>query len=67
MKYSPMLARLEIGVVGLLHDPRHVPGSVSQDDTEALIILDFLGPDDPVGIRAVDHRQIGIEDSCRRR
>ena len=28
---------------------------------EALVILDLLGPDDPVGVAAIDQRQVGLE------
>jgi len=47
-----MFARFEIGVVGFstIHD------------AEALIVLDFLRPDDPVGVGRLDHRQVGVED-----
>ena len=46
----------------LLDDARHEAVGVRHHDAEALVVLDLLGPDDAVGVGAIDDRQIGVED-----
>jgi hypothetical protein len=38
------------------------PSLVGHHHAEALVVLDFLGPDDPVGVGAVDEGEVGLED-----
>ena len=57
-----MFARLEIGVDGFSTIFVMLPSLVGDDDAEALVVLDLLHPDDPVGVGALDQRQIGVED-----
>ena len=44
-----------------LDDLGHVALRVRHDDPEALIVFDLLRPDDPVRLRVLHDRQIGVE------
>ena len=45
----------------LLDDPRHVPLRVGHHDPETLVVVHFLGPDDPVGVGPVDQGEVRLE------
>ena len=52
-----MFARFEIGVVGFSTIFVMLPVRVGHDDAEALVVLDLLHPDDPVGVGALARRE----------
>src|SRR6266571_328952 len=49
------------GGVRLLDDPPHVASAVRHDHPEAAVVLDLLGPDDPMCVRRLDEREVGVE------
>jgi hypothetical protein len=53
---------LEIGVLGFSTIFVMLPSLSVTDHAEALVVLDLLHPDDPVGVGRLDHRQIRLED-----
>ncbi|MBK7594111.1 MAG: hypothetical protein IPJ11_02390 [Gemmatimonadetes bacterium] len=46
----------------LLDDLGHVAVGVGHHHAKALVVLDLLGPDDPVGIEGLRQREVGLED-----
>ena len=49
-------------ILRLLDNPGHVTVLVGDDDAEALIVLDFLRPDDAVVVAVLDDAEVGIEN-----
>ncbi len=64
--HRPHVVQADVGELGdglprLLDDLRHVARAVGDHHAEALVVLDLLGPDDPVVGARRDDREVGVE------